>query len=62
MIACSCRPLKSKKDLAKSNLGKTKELQDKLLAWQKRMKAKMPVPNPNYDPKAPAKNRKPKKK
>ena len=51
-----------KKDLSKSNPQKTKELQGKLVAWQKRMKAKMPVPNPNYDPQAPAKKRKPKKK
>ena len=51
-----------KKDLSKSNPEKTKELQDKLVAWQKRMKAKMPVPNPNYDPEAPFKKRKPKKK
>ena len=51
-----------KKDLSKSNPQKTKELQGKLAAWQKSMKAKMPVPNPNYDPQAPAKKRKPKKK
>jgi arylsulfatase A-like enzyme len=51
-----------KKDLSKANPEKTKELQGKLVAWQKRMRAKMPVPNPNYDPQAPAKKRKPKKK
>ncbi len=51
-----------KKDLSKSNPKKTKVLQDKLVAWQKRMKAKMPVPNPDYDPQAPAKQRKLKKK
>ena len=51
-----------KKDLAKANPIKTKEMEEKLLAWQKVMKAKMPVANPNYDPKAPGKKRKPKKK
>ena len=30
-----------KKDLSKSNPQKTKELEDKLVAWQKRMKAKI---------------------
>ena len=51
-----------KKDLAKANPTKTKEMEEKLLAWQKTMKAKMPVPNPNYDPNSPARKRKPKKK
>lgn len=51
-----------KKDLSKANPSKAKELQDKLLAWQKRMKAKMPVPNPNYDPQSAGKKRKPNKK
>ena len=51
-----------KKNLAKANPENTKELQDKLVAWQKRMKAKMPVPNPNYDPQAPGKQGKPKNK
>jgi hypothetical protein len=36
--------------LAKKNPAKTKELEDKLVAWQKKMKAKLPVPNPNYSP------------
>lgn len=36
-------------DLAKSNPGKANELADKLLEWQKHMKAKMPVPNPAYE-------------
>ena len=51
-----------KKDLAKANPIKTKEMEEKLLAWQKTMKAKMPAPNPNYDPNAPERKRKPKKK
>ena len=51
-----------KKDLSKSNPSKTKEMEGKLLAWQNRMKAKMPVPNPNYDPQASVKKRKPRKK
>jgi len=51
-----------KKNLAKTNPIKTKEMEEKLLAWQKTMKAKMPAPNPNYDPNAPERKRKPKKK
>ena len=35
-------------DLAKRNPRKTAELRAKLSAWQKRMKAKMPVLNPDY--------------
>ena len=35
-------------DLAKRNPRKASELRAKLSAWQKRMKAKMPVPNPDY--------------
>ena len=35
-------------DLAKRNPRKAAELSAKLSAWQKRMKAKMPVPNPDY--------------
>ena len=41
-----------KNDLAKKNSAKAKELEDKLVAWQKRMKAKLPVPNPDYSPPA----------
>ncbi len=37
-----------KKDLAKKNSAKAKELKNKLLAWQKQMNAKLPEPNPNY--------------
>ena len=37
-----------KKDLAKKNSAKSKELEYKLIAWQKQMKAKLPKPNPNY--------------
>ena len=37
-----------KKDLAKKNSAKSKELENKLLAWQKQMNAKLPKPNPNY--------------
>ncbi|MDP6678346.1 MAG: sulfatase [Verrucomicrobiota bacterium] len=35
-------------DLAKANPAKAKRLRTKLAAWQKHMKAKMPVPNPDY--------------
>lgn len=35
-------------DLAKRNPRKAAELRAKLSAWQKRMKARMPVPNPDY--------------
>jgi len=41
-----------RQNLAKANPAKAKALQAKLAAWQKRMNAKMPVPNPDYDPKA----------
>ena len=37
-----------KKDLAKKNSEKSKELEYKLIAWQKQMNAKLPEPNPNY--------------
>jgi arylsulfatase A-like enzyme len=37
-----------KKDLAKKNSTKAKELENKLLAWQKQMNAKLPKPNPDY--------------
>jgi arylsulfatase A-like enzyme len=49
-------------DLAKSNPKKATELRAKLKAWQRQLGAKMPVPNPNYDPNAKSKPRKPKKK
>jgi arylsulfatase A-like enzyme len=41
-----------KNDLAKKNPSKAKELEDKLVAWQTKMKAKLPVPNPDYSPPA----------
>ena len=41
-----------RQNLAKVNPAKAKALRAKLAAWQKRMNAKMPVPNPDYDPKA----------
>ena len=44
------------KNLATRQPEKTAELRAKLRAWQKSMKAKMPVPNPAY--KAPAPNSK----
>ena len=44
------------KNLAARQPKKTAELRAKLRAWQKSMKAKMPVPNPAY--KAPAPNSK----
>ena len=37
-----------KKDWAKKNSAKAKELENKLIAWQKKIKAKLPKPNPNY--------------
>jgi len=37
-----------KKDLAKKNSAKAKELESKLIAWQKQMNAKLPKPNPDY--------------
>jgi arylsulfatase A-like enzyme len=39
-------------NLAKANPAEVKRLRAKLAAWQKRMKAKMPAPNTNYDPSA----------
>ena len=49
-------------NLAKANPAKAKRLRAKLAAWQKHMKAKMPVPNPDYAPNAQPAKRKPKKK
>lgn len=40
-------------DLSQSMPEKTAELKAKLRAWQQRMNAKMPKPNPDYDPEAP---------
>jgi arylsulfatase A-like enzyme len=37
-----------KKDWAKENSAKAKELENKLIAWQKKIKAKLPKPNPDY--------------
>ena len=37
-------------NLAKHNPKKAAELRSKLSAWQKKMEAKMPVPNPDYKP------------
>ena len=48
--------------MAKANPAKAKRLRAKLAAWQKHMKAKMPVPNPDYAPNAQPAKRKPKKK
>ena len=36
------------KDLSKENPKIAKDLESKLVAWQKRMKAKLPRPNPDY--------------
>ena len=36
------------KDLSKQNPKITKDLESKLVAWQKRMKAKLPRPNPDF--------------
>ncbi|MBT5379622.1 MAG: sulfatase [Opitutae bacterium] len=48
------------KDLAQSNPRKAAELRTKLATWQKQLKAKMPVPNPDFNPSS--KSRKSKKK
>jgi arylsulfatase A-like enzyme len=40
------------KNLANEYPEKLKQLKDKLAGWQRRMGAKMPVPNPDYDPDA----------
>ncbi|MEC7401935.1 MAG: sulfatase, partial [Verrucomicrobiota bacterium] len=37
-------------DWAKKNPDKVRELESKLVAWQTKMKAKLPVPNPDYAP------------
>ena len=50
-----------RQNLAKAKPTKAKFLRAKLLAWQKQMQAKMPVPNPDYDPNAKPDKRKPKK-
>ena len=50
-----------RQNLAKAKPTKAKLLRAKLLAWQKQMQAKMPVPNPDYDPNAKPNKRKPKK-
>ncbi len=50
-----------RQNLAKAKPTKAKLLRAKLLAWQKQMRAKMPVPNPDYDPNAKPGKRKPKK-
>tara|TARA_B100001093_G_scaffold15359_3_gene14096 strand:- start:2450 stop:2572 length:123 start_codon:yes stop_codon:yes gene_type:complete len=36
--------------LAKNNSAKVRQLEKKLVAWQTKMKAKLPVPNLNYMP------------
>ena len=51
-----------RQNLAKAKPAKAKRLRAKLAAWQKRMGAKMPVPNPDYNPKAKRPTRKPKQK
>jgi len=50
-----------RQNLAKAKPTKAKLLRAKLLAWQKQMRAKMPLPNPDYDPNAKPGKRKPKK-
>ena len=37
-----------KNDLSQKNSQKTRELEEKLLAWQTKLKAKLPLPNPDY--------------
>ena len=39
-------------NLAKRSPEKAADLRAKLSTWQKKMNAKMPVPNPNYKPRA----------
>ena len=41
-----------RQNLAKAKPGESKRLRAKLAAWQKRMGAKMPTPNSDYEPKA----------
>ena len=48
-------------DLAKANPGKVNEMRGKLSAWQVKMRAKMPAPNPDYDLNAKPDNPKSKK-
>jgi arylsulfatase A-like enzyme len=36
------------KDLSKQNPDKTQKLENKLIAWQNRLNAKLPRPNPDY--------------
>jgi arylsulfatase A-like enzyme len=36
------------KDLSKQNPDKTQKLENKLMAWQRRLNAKLPMPNPDY--------------
>jgi arylsulfatase A-like enzyme len=36
------------KDLSKQNPDKTQKLENKLIAWQNRLNAKLPTPNPDY--------------
>ena len=50
-----------RQNLAKAKPTRAKLMRAKLLAWQKQMQAKMPVPNPDYDPNAKPDKRKPKK-
>jgi len=54
--------LGEQKNLAAANPKKAAELRAKLAAWQKQLGAKMPVPNPDYNPNAKPKPRKPNKK
>ena len=41
-----------RQNLAKAKPAESKRLRTKLAVWQKRMGAKMPTPNPDYEPKA----------
>ena len=51
-----------KKKRAKSNSKKAVELHTNLAAWQNQLGAKMPLPNPDYDPNAKPKPHKSKEK
>ena len=39
------------KNLAASQSDRARRMREKLAAWRESINAKMPIPNPNYDPK-----------
>ena len=42
--------IREENNLARQHLARTREMHQKLSAWRKRVGAKMPAKNPNYDP------------